>query len=77
MSYLYSKLPETVVSPLIGTGGTDALPSDDDALQIALLFEVDNIARVHVFGDERAVKHDELQRLGAPDALSKCGIAAF
>ena len=23
MSYLYSKLPETVVSPLIGTGGSD------------------------------------------------------
>src|SRR5271168_1251570 len=28
MSYLYSKLPETVVSPLIGTGGRQVLPND-------------------------------------------------
>ena len=28
MSYLYSKLPETGVSPHIGTGGTEAAPEE-------------------------------------------------
>jgi hypothetical protein len=44
MSYLYSKLPETVVSPLIGTGGTDYSFDDLDVVRFDWLAAGDRFA---------------------------------
>ena len=50
--------------------------ADNHAIQVAPLFKVDNVARMHVLGDECAIKNGNLGNRDAPRSLSEGGIPA-
>src|SRR5258706_263875 len=55
----------------------DACLANDDAVQVALLFDIDHVTRVHVFSNERAVENCKFRNVDAPRAIAECGGSAI